>query len=163
MDSSLQEQEQRERREKKIVSPLNGGAARGKREFDAFVIDIDAATLTETAYRRSVDVTGDMELVTRSVAPKSEVPQQVFENTSQTVRIVYGTGYALVNGNQYPLKEGYLFMVPAGARHRIVNTSDSDPLQFYTVCTPPIHKAGYVQHDDPVSEAAPLEMYESPI
>ena len=124
---------------------VHGGDAENKNKRHAFAIDIDSATFQETAFMREVARTAQMELFTMSVPPKSEIPAEKHEGTTQMIRVVYGKATAIVRGRQYFLQEGKIIMIPAGVVHRIINMSDSEPLQLWTTYAPPIHKPGTLQ------------------
>lgn len=49
-----------------------------------------------------------------------------------------------MNGQENKLTEGMAILVPAGCEHNIINTSDVDVLQFYTIYSPPHHKDGTI-------------------
>ena len=40
------------------------------------------------------------------------------------------------------LTDGSVIIVPAGARHNIINTSETEPLKLYTIYSPAHHKDG---------------------
>lgn len=45
---------------------------------------------------------------------------------------------------EYEISDGFAVVVPAGAKHNIINTSADKPLKLYTVYSPPNHKDGTI-------------------
>ena len=54
-----------------------------------------------------------------------------------------GCGEAIMDGVRTPIEAGFAVIVPAGARHNIINTG-SGPLKVYTMYAPPNHRDGVV-------------------
>jgi mannose-6-phosphate isomerase-like protein (cupin superfamily) len=44
-------------------------------------------------------------------------------------------------------------VIPAGAKHNVINTSSTEPLKLYTVYTPPEHPDGTVHKTKAEAEA----------
>jgi mannose-6-phosphate isomerase-like protein (cupin superfamily) len=51
----------------------------------------------------------------------------------------------VIDGNEYGVTDGTAVVVPAGARHNVINTSASLDLRMYTIYSPPHHKDGIVR------------------
>jgi mannose-6-phosphate isomerase-like protein (cupin superfamily) len=49
-----------------------------------------------------------------------------------------------VDGTEYPVKDGDALIVPAGARHNIINSDPVKELKMYTIYAPAHHKDGTV-------------------
>ena len=54
-----------------------------------------------------------------------------------------GKGEIWIDGNRSEVKSDFAMLVPAGARHNVVNTGDK-PLRLYTLYAPPEHRDGTV-------------------
>ena len=50
-----------------------------------------------------------------------------------------------IDDNKYRVGDGSAIIVPAGARHNVINTSESEDLKLYTLYAPPHHKDGIVR------------------
>ncbi|MEB0261112.1 cupin domain-containing protein [Mucilaginibacter sp. 5C4] len=50
-----------------------------------------------------------------------------------------------MDGNEYGVKNGDAVIAPAGAKHNVINTSDSEALKLYTIYSPPNHKDGIIR------------------
>ena len=44
-----------------------------------------------------------------------------------------------MNGEEHEVSDGWSAIVPAGAEHNIINTSDEKELKLYTLYSPPNH------------------------
>ena len=64
------------------------------------------------------------------------------ENTD--FRIEEGEGEVMIDGTRTQVEEDHAIIVPAGARHNLINTGE-EPLLFYTLYAPPEHRDGLVQ------------------
>jgi mannose-6-phosphate isomerase-like protein (cupin superfamily) len=51
----------------------------------------------------------------------------------------------LIDGNSYQVSDGSAIIVPAGAKHNVINTSKTDDLKLYTIYSPAHHKDGIVR------------------
>ena len=70
---------------------------------------------------------------------------EVHEENDQFFRFEKGEGKCIIDGNEYELKDGVAIVVPAGAQHNIINTSETDELKMYTIYSPAHHKDGIVR------------------
>jgi mannose-6-phosphate isomerase-like protein (cupin superfamily) len=62
-------------------------------------------------------------------------------------------GKVVIDDNEYEVSDGSAIVVPAGARHNVINTSDSEALKLYTLYSPPHHKDGIVRATKEEAEA----------
>jgi mannose-6-phosphate isomerase-like protein (cupin superfamily) len=67
---------------------------------------------------------------------------EIHTENDQFFRVEAGTGKCVINGNEYALKDGVVIIVPSGAEHNVINTSDSEDLKLYTIYSPAHHKDG---------------------
>jgi mannose-6-phosphate isomerase-like protein (cupin superfamily) len=58
-----------------------------------------------------------------------------------------------IDGKATPVKDDDAVIVPAGARHNVVNTGDK-PLMLYTLYGPPEHREGVVHKTKAEADAA---------
>lgn len=70
---------------------------------------------------------------------------EVHEEGDQFFRFEAGQGRVIVDDMEYDVADGDTVIVPAGAQHNVVNTSDSESLKLYTLYTPPHHMDGIVR------------------
>ena len=78
------------------------------------------------------------QLVLMSLEPNEEIGEEVHE-VDQFLRIEQGNGKAILDGIENEVGDGFAILVPAGARHNIVNGSEGK-MKLYTIYSPPEHK-----------------------
>ena len=59
----------------------------------------------------------------------------------------------MIDGNEYDVKNGTAVVVPSGAQHNIINTSETEPLKLYTIYSPAHHQDGVVRATKADAEA----------
>lgn len=69
---------------------------------------------------------------------------EVHTDNDQFIRIEKGVGKAIIDGEEFELKDGSAVVVPAGSEHNIINTSDSEDLKLYTIYSPAHHPDGTI-------------------
>ena len=66
-------------------------------------------------------------------------------DNDQFFRFESGHGKCVIDGNEYELKEGDAVVIPAGAKHNIINTDEIVGLKLYTLYSPAHHKDGIIR------------------
>ena len=56
-----------------------------------------------------------------------------------------GQGKCIIDGNEYVVTDGDVVIVPAGAKHNVINISKTVELKLYTIYSPAHHKDGIVR------------------
>lgn len=108
-----------------------------------FVDDIERLTVENSDFRRVLYTGKHLQLVLMTLKPGEEIGEEVHETHDQFFRIEEGAGEVWIDGARSPIKDGDAVIVPAGARHNVVNTG-SAPLKLYTLYGPPEHRDGVV-------------------
>ena len=116
-----------------------------------FVADIEALTEGNTDFRRVVYTGKYLQLVLMALKPGEEIGEEVHEDHDQFFRIEGGAGEVLIDGTRSAIKADDAVIVPAGARHNVINTGD-EPLTLYTLYGPPEHRDGVVHETRPEAE-----------
>ncbi len=93
------------------------------------------------------------QLVLMSLKPKEEIGAETHEENDQFLRFEGGTGRVVIDDSKYTVKDGDAVIVPAGARHNVINTSGTEDLKIYTIYSPPHHKDGIVRKTKEEAEA----------
>jgi len=106
------------------------------------VVDIGAASTENSDYRRVLYTAKNLQLVVMALQPGEDIGEEVHP-VDQFFRVEAGTGEAVINEKHTPIGPESAVVVPAGAKHDIVNTGTS-PLQLYTIYAPPHHRDGTV-------------------
>ena len=115
----------------------------GELTMKGFVADIEELTEDNTDFRRVLYTGKNLQLVLMAIEPGEDIGEEVHEDRDQFFRVEKGKGEVVIDGNRSKVKSDDAVIVPAGARHNIVNTG-SKPLQLYTLYAPPEHRDGTV-------------------
>ena len=110
-----------------------------------FNADIEKETLENENFRKVLYTGKRSQLVLMCLKPNEEIGMEVHPDNDQFFRFEKGQGKCVIDGNEYELKDGSAIIVPAGARHNIINTSDSEELKLYTIYSPAHHKDGVIR------------------
>lgn len=108
--------------------------------------NIEQLTLENTDYRRVLYTSNHSQLVVMCIAPNADIGLEVHEENDQFFRFEQGTGKVIINDTEYLVSDGDAIVIPAGAKHNIVNTSTTEDLKLYTIYSPPHHKDGIIRH-----------------
>lgn len=108
-----------------------------------FVGDIEELTERNQDFRHVLYTAGQLQLVLMSLAPGEDIGEEVHPDRDQFFRIEAGKGEVSIDGQITKVESDFAFLVPAGARHNLVNTGD-EPLRLYTLYGPPEHADGTV-------------------
>lgn len=104
-----------------------------------FVGKIEGDTLENENFRKVIYTAKHSQLVLMNLKPGEDIGEEIHEENDQFFRFEKGNGKCIIDGNEYEVEDGFAVIVPAGARHNIINTSDDD-LRFYTIYSPAHHK-----------------------
>jgi mannose-6-phosphate isomerase-like protein (cupin superfamily) len=116
--------------------------------------NIERATIENEFFRKVLFTGPHSQLVLMALRPGEDIGQETHPATDQFIRIESGQGRAIIGGQNYDLKDGSAIVIPAGAEHNVINTSQDSMLKLYTVYTPPEHPDGTVQKTKAEAEAA---------
>ena len=108
-----------------------------------YVDDIERATLANDDFRRVLYTGGHLQLVLMALPPGCDIGEEVHEDRDQFFRIEEGEGEIRIDGVANRVEDDFAVIVPAGARHNVINTGDT-PLRLYTLYGPPEHRDGVV-------------------
>lgn len=124
-----------------------------KSDKKGFHVNIEKATIDNEDYRKVLYTGEKVQLVLMSLKPDEEIGLETHPDIDQFFRVDAGTGKAIINGNEYTLKNGDCVIVPSGSEHNIINTG-KESLQLYTLYSPPHHKDGIVYKTKKEAEAS---------
>jgi mannose-6-phosphate isomerase-like protein (cupin superfamily) len=110
-----------------------------------FHANIEKDTLENKNFRKVLYSGPHSQLVLMSVQPGDELGMEVHEENDQFFRFEKGNGKVIIDGNEYEVRDGTAVIVPAGAQHNVINTSDEEELKLYTIYSPAHHKDGIVR------------------
>ncbi len=110
-----------------------------------YVTNIERDTLANEDYRRVLFTGPNTQLVLMTLRPGEEIGLETHGGHDQFIRVEAGTGYVELDGERHQLRDGSAVVIPSGARHNVVNSSERETLRLYTLYSPPEHPDGTVQ------------------
>ena len=105
---------------------------------------IESLTKENVDFRRVLYTAEHMQLVLMSLLPGEEIGMETHPDNDQFFRFEAGEGKVFINGNEYEVVDGDTIIVPCGAEHNVINTSDNEALKMYTIYSPAHHKDGTI-------------------
>jgi len=107
-------------------------------KLKGFVTNIEEDTVKNKNFRKVLYTGKNSQLVLMSIKPKEDIGVEVHD-VDQFFRIDAGTGKVVINGVEHKLSNGFAIVVPAGAKHNIINDGTED-LKLYSIYSPPHHQ-----------------------
>ena len=86
---------------------------------------IENDALENTNFRKVVYTSEYSQLVLMSLLPMEEIGLETHSANDQFFRVEKGRGKCVIDGNEYELKDGDAIVVPRGAKHNIINLSET--------------------------------------
>ena len=106
--------------------------------------NIEELTLQNDNFRKVIYTAPHLQLVLMSLKVGEDIGLETHTDNDQFFRIESGEGKCKIDNNEYPIKDGDAIIVPAGAKHNIINTGNT-PLKLYTIYGPPHHQDGILR------------------
>lgn len=110
-----------------------------------YTTNIEKNTLENKYFRKVLYTSHHMQLVIMSINVGEDIGEETHKNVDQFFRFESGSGKCIIDGHEYNVKSNDVLIVPAGAKHNIINTDSRETLKLYTIYTPPNHKDGIVR------------------
>jgi mannose-6-phosphate isomerase-like protein (cupin superfamily) len=107
--------------------------------MSGFITNIEEKTKTNSFFREVLFTAPHSQFIVMNLKPKEDIGEEV-HTVDQFLRIESGVGKAILDGEEFGIKDGDAIVVPAGVKHNFINTSDTEPLKLYTVYSPAEHK-----------------------
>jgi mannose-6-phosphate isomerase-like protein (cupin superfamily) len=108
-----------------------------------FVGNIEKETMENENFRKVLYTARFSQLVVMHLRPMEEIGEEV-HTLDQFIRVEKGTGKAVLDGVESEIADDFAIVIPAGTKHNVINTSDSEPMKLYTIYSPPEHRDGVV-------------------
>ncbi|MDH5533235.1 MAG: cupin domain-containing protein [Candidatus Pacebacteria bacterium] len=102
--------------------------------------NIENLTINNNNFRKVLYTGKHSQLVLMSLRPREEIGMETHHDNDQFFRFEAGVGKVIIDGSDYQVRDGDAVIVPAGAEHNVINTSDSEALKLYTIYSPAHHK-----------------------
>lgn len=116
-----------------------------------FVENIEDMATGNRNFRHVLYTGSHLQLVVMSLKAGQDIGEEVHPGRDQFFRIEKGKGKIVIDGKCHKIKADDAIVVPAGARHNLINTGDKS-MKLYTLYGPPNHLDKLVQAT--ISEAA---------
>ncbi len=118
---------------------------------------LEKETVRNTDFRRVLYTGRHSQLVLMSLRPLEEIGEETHETVDQFFRFEKGKGVVVIDGKRHPVGDGSGVVVPAGAKHNVINTSKTSTLKLYTIYSPPEHQDKVVRATKASAKARPEE------
>jgi mannose-6-phosphate isomerase-like protein (cupin superfamily) len=105
-----------------------------------FKSNIEKSTLENSDFRKVLYTGQHIQLVLMSLKVGEDIGEEVHEKNDQFFRFEGGTGICTIDATEYEVKDGDVIIVPAGAKHNVINSNITTELKFYTIYGPPNHQ-----------------------
>jgi len=102
-----------------------------------YISNIEKDTVENNNFRKVLYTAKNSQLVVMSLKPKEDIGEEVHQG-DQFIRIEQGKGQAILNGVAYDVQDDFAIVVPAGAKHNVINSNDGE-MKLYTIYSPPEH------------------------
>jgi mannose-6-phosphate isomerase-like protein (cupin superfamily) len=122
-----------------------------------FKANIEKDTLSNSDFRRVLYTGKNSQLVLMNLRPGEEIGEEVHKTIDQFFRFEKGEGIVSIDGIKRNVTDGDAVVIPAGARHNVINTSKTTELKLYTIYSPPEHQDGTVRKTKADALAKPEE------
>ena len=121
--------------------------------------NIEKLTIENDNFRKVLYSGQYSQLVLMALKPGEDIGLEVHEDTDQFFRFEKGEGKVIINDTEYIVGDGDSVVVPAGAEHNVINTSQADSLKLYTIYSPAHHKDGIVRStkEDAIAQEAEFD------
>lgn len=118
---------------------------------------IEKDTIENENFRKVLYTGKYSQLVLMSLKPLEEIGMEKHDTNDQFIRIEAGAGTVVIDGAEHKVTDGDAVVIPAGAEHNVINTSDTEMLKLYTIYSPAHHKDGTIHATKADSETAGAE------
>jgi mannose-6-phosphate isomerase-like protein (cupin superfamily) len=113
---------------------------KGQKEMKGYLTNIESDALENTNFRKVLYTSDHSQLVLMSLLPGEEIGEEMHHTNDQFFRIESGEGIFTLDGQRHLVREGDAVVVPMGASHNLINTSQHQLLKLYTIYSPPHHR-----------------------
>jgi len=110
-----------------------------------FKSNIEKDTLENENFRKVLYTGKHLQLVLMTLKVGEDIGSEIHTGNDQFFRFESGSGKCVIDGNEYKVKGGDVIVVPAGARHNVINEGTSE-LKMYTIYGPPNHQDGTIRN-----------------
>ena len=110
-----------------------------------FKSNIEKDTLENENFRKVLYTGKHLQLVLMTLKPGEDIGMETHPKNDQFFRFEGGKGKCFIDGNEYDVTDGDDILVPAGAKHNVINVDLKKELKMYTIYGPPNHQDGTIR------------------
>ena len=132
-----------------------------KNQSEIFCENLNFKTIENNDYRKVAYTGKYMQFVYMCIKPGDNIHLETHNKTDQFVRIEQGEGLAIINKKEYKLYDDIGVIIPAGAKHEIVNTSTNNDLKLYTIYSPPNHDEHKIDVKNPNKQSGGSDYFKN--
>lgn len=103
-----------------------------------YVGNIEEVTEQNSSFRKVIYTGVHTQLVVMALNPGEEIGEEVHAQVDQFFRVEVGTLKIVINGEESTLTAGMAAIVPAEAKHNVINVG-ANVAKLYTLYSPPNH------------------------
>lgn len=104
-----------------------------------FVDNIEDAAIRNSSFRQVLYTAERLQLVVMALEPGEDIGEEVHPDRDQYFRVEKGKGEIWIDGTKTTIRKNSAMIVPAGARHNVLNTGGK-VLRLATIYAPPEHQ-----------------------
>lgn len=108
-----------------------------------YVANIERETLKNRNFRKVLFTGEHHQLVVMSLGPGEDIGLET-HHVDQFFRVEQGHGVVQMGREKTRIRAESAFVVPAGTKHNVINTSKDEALKLYTVYSSPQHEDGVI-------------------
>jgi mannose-6-phosphate isomerase-like protein (cupin superfamily) len=112
--------------------------------MSGYYAPIEKDTLENENFRKVLFTGEKMQLVLMTLQPGEDIGMEDHDGHDQFFRFEAGVGKVVIGDDEYEVKDGDVTIIPSGARHNVINTSETETLKLYTIYAPPEHADGTI-------------------
>ncbi len=112
--------------------------------MSGYFVKLEEQTVNNTFFRKVLHTGPHSQLVLMALQPLEEIGMEVHPENDQFFRFEEGTGKVVIDGEEFMVEAGDAVVIPAGAKHNVINLSVSEMLKMYTIYSPAHHPDGTV-------------------
>jgi len=120
--------------------------------MNGYVGGLEKLTENNKDFRHVLYTGKHVQLVVMALKKGEEIGEEVHQDRDQFFRVEKGKGEVVIDGQRHKIGAGDGIIVPAGARHNVINTG-TKRLRLYTLYGPPEHKDGILERTKAEAEA----------
>ena len=112
--------------------------------MNGYSSNIEKETLENDNFRKVLFTGKHMQLVIMALKVGEDIGEEVHKTVDQFFRIEQGECKVVIDGTEHNLTADMVAILPAGALHNVINTSQTESLKLYTIYSPANHPEGTV-------------------